>query len=283
MIGIWMGVPDHQGVIHTGGRIGAAQGPEAFRRIYGRMTAPAPYSKLIDRGDVHSLGSLVQENHQKTTEQLSEQLKDADFSVVVGGGHDHGFSHLCAIRNILPKKNSLGCINIDAHLDVRPATPHITSGSPFYLALESGILEPQHLIEFGIQSSCNSSHLWDYVKQKGVEVYPYESMRDSNILLRHFEVALNTLSQKVDHIVLSFDLDACSAAFCPGVSAPQGDGLTSSLAMECVERAAANPKVMSLGIFELNPELDQDDRTARVAALLAHHFSRVKFSMASTD
>ena len=39
-----------------------------------------------------------------------------------------------------------------------------------------------------------------------------------------------------------------------------------------VEIAGREKKVVSLGLFELNPEHDIDQRTARLAATLAYHF-----------
>ena len=33
----WIGIADHQGVIHVGGRVGAAGGPRAFERAFQRL------------------------------------------------------------------------------------------------------------------------------------------------------------------------------------------------------------------------------------------------------
>ena len=72
--------------------------------------------------------------------------------------------------------------------------------------------------------------------------------------------------------MLSLDLDAIQAAFAPGVSAPAMEGFTPSEILEMMLIAARDEKVVSLGIFELNPEYDIDERTARLAATCAYHF-----------
>jgi formiminoglutamase len=169
------------------------------------------------------------------------------------------------------KKLRLGCMNIDPHLDVRKPSPLVTSGSPFYLAIESGVLHPSRFIEFGIQSHCNAPALWDYVGKKKIEIIPFEKLRGGNAVAA-FQQALKRLSAKCDVIVLSMDLDAAAQAYAPGVSAPQAEGFTPSDLIQFAEIAGKNKKVVSLGLFELNPAHDIDDRTARVGATVAWHF-----------
>jgi formiminoglutamase len=201
--------------------------------------------------------------------------------VVVGGGHDHGFSHLKGLTEARPVR--WGCINIDAHLDVRRPEPHPTSGSPFYLCLEDGVLLPEDLVEFGIQSHCNGPALWEYVRAKGVRVVHLSELRAPGEALRRFESELSVLAERVDAIAISLDLDALAQAHCPGVSAPQAEGLSSSDVMAMLESAGRHPKVASLGIFELNPAHDIGDATARIAATGAHHFIQASLEAAEAE
>jgi formimidoylglutamase len=271
-----IGIPDHQGVINVGGRVGAGRGPIPFRNIFRRFKSQHPVLTCVtDKGDVTALTSDAATNHKQAIDFIKKNLTPQDLSVIIGGGHDHGYSHLAGVAGALlkssEKKIRLGCINIDAHLDVRKPAPMISSGSPFYLALESGVLDPKRFIEFGIQSHCNSAELWEYVEQKGVKVIPYNQLRNGKAVST-FKKALKKLSTSCDAIVISLDLDALAAAYCPGVSAPQAEGFTPSEIIEMMEIAGANKKCVSLGIFELNPEHDEDLRTARLAATAAFHF-----------
>jgi len=274
-----VGIPDHAGVMNVGGRIGAALGPQAFRKAFERMKGRHPVQgTLRDRGDVKELdgaGARVANNHLRASDWVREAHVNATGpSVVIGGGHDHGFSHLRGIAEAIPGKR-IGCINIDAHLDVRRADPGaglpITSGSPFFLALESGVLKSEDFVEFGIQSHSNAPELWEYVEAKGVEVIPFASTRGPQAIAR-FRSSLAKLSTTCDRIVVSLDLDGVAQAFAPGVSAPQSEGFTPSEIIEMMEESGRNEKVISLGIFELNPLLDLDERTARLAATAAWHF-----------
>lgn len=264
-----LGLPDHQGVMNVGGRIGAARGPEAFRKPFKRLKSRSSASQFCkDLGDLQGLTEDVAHNHRIAAEWIEASHKKYPLSIVVGGGHDHGHSHLWGMRK---KSKRLGCINIDAHLDVRKPDPLITSGSPFFLALESGVLDAKNFIEFGIQSHCNAPELWDYVKSKKIEVIPMTKLRRGRAV-PGFLSALRKLQTRCDAIVISLDLDSITEASAPGVSAPQSEGFSPSEILEMMEIAGSSKKVVSLGIFELNPVFDPDERTARLAAVAAHHF-----------
>ena len=281
----FLGIADHQGVQNVGGRIGAAQGPEAFRNQWLRLQGRHPLQKdVLDLGDIKPATTEVRQTFEKVAETLaSVHSKPNRVSLVVGGGHDHGFSHILGLKRGLENnqeflsahngKVKLGCINIDAHLDVRKisATDPVLSGSPFYLALESGVLLSEDFIEFGIQSHCNSRELWNYVEHKGVRVVALEELRQGKAV-ESFTRSLELLSKTCDAIAVSLDLDSVAQVYAPGVSAPQAEGLTSSEIIEMVEFCGTSRKVHSLGIFELNPHHDEQDRTARLAATLAYHF-----------
>ena len=265
-------IADHQGVMNLGGRLGAAGGPEAFESAFFRLNGRVPVMEsLAARKDVPLNGSDIETNHANAIREISEAHSSTGLSVVVGGGHDHGFTHLEGVKRTLKPNQVLACINLDAHLDVRKPDPKIYSGSPFYLAIENKTIDPSLLLEFGIQDHCNAPELWEYVEKRGVPVVPMRELRHGQAVKR-FQDALNELSRKADVIVISLDLDAVAAAHAPGVSAPQAEGFTASEIIEMMEVAGASKKVVSLGIFELNPIHDIEDKTAKLAATSAYHF-----------
>lgn len=275
-----VGIPDHQAVFHVGGRVGAQRGPFEFRKVFSRMVGRHSLAEYLkDAGDVPGLGSDVALNHQQVANFIKPIHDAGALSVVVGGGHDHGYSHLLGVSKGLSKKNKklrLGCINIDAHFDVRKPKPLITSGSPFYLALESRVLDPTRFIEFGIQSHCNAPEYWDYVESKKVQVVRFDQLRRGNAVSL-FSKHLKNLASCCDAVVISLDLDALASAYSPGVSAPQAEGFTAMEVIEMMEVAGRERKTVSLGIFELNPEFDVDQRSARLAATAAFHFIEAAF------
>jgi formiminoglutamase len=269
-------IPDHVGVQNVGGRLGAAFGPRAFSEAFAKMNGHLPETtslktEMTRHFQLTAISPEVETNHRGAAALVREAASGADRTVVVGGGHDHGYSHLLGIHQFLGPGKKLGCINIDAHLDVRKPAPKISSGSPFYLALEAGLLEGPHLTEFGIQTQCNGPDLWRYAQQKNINIIEFDSCRHSEAIL-NFTQSLEKLARQVDAIVISVDLDSVAEAFAPGVSAPQSEGFFPSELIEFCEIAGVNEKVLSLGIFELNPLHDLGNRTARLAATCAFRY-----------
>src|SRR5215469_9713755 len=110
-----IGVPDHEAVLNVGGRIGAARGPQAFRQIFSRMKGRAPLAQsCVDEGNV-KIGASIEENHEAAAQAITKAQLETGLSVVVGGSHDHGYSHLLGVARSLgfpDQKIKLGCINI---------------------------------------------------------------------------------------------------------------------------------------------------------------------------
>lgn len=265
-----VGIPDHEAVAHLGGRLGAARGPKLFREQFYRFKSKDPVlGSIQDCGDVRGLTSQIEKNHELAIEAVQLAHQKTGLSVVVGGSHDHGFTHLKGIQ--LAEKKTLGCINIDAHLDVRAPNPQITSGSPFHLAITSQTLEGPNLIEFGIQRHCNAESLWPFIEEHSIQVLMMDELRLGRAV-EAFRACLHSLADRCDAIVVSFDLDAVESAHAPGVSAPQIEGFHPSEVLEFMKLAAQQSKVVSLGIFELNPDHDVVNQTARLAATAAFHF-----------
>lgn len=267
-----IGIPDHQGVFNVGGRLGAAHGPKAFDEAFFRIRGePEVFEQLALHAHADGFGGEVRKNHRLAADLVKKAASEKNLTVVVGGGHDHGYSHLLGIREALGPKKKIACINIDAHLDVRKPDPEISSGSPFYLAITEKVLQPKHLVEFGIQSHCNSPALWNFIAQHKVITYSFDSLRNGQAVAK-FKQVLKKLTQQVDAIVVSLDLDAIAECHAPGVSAPQAEGFSSSEMVQMMEAAGNEKKVISLGIFELNPLHDIGGRTARLGATCAQHF-----------
>ena len=270
-----IGLPDDTGVKNVNGRTGAAGGPAAFRTYFEKLKGNADVKKYLhDKGDIQPQNS-IEETHRKITSEVADARLKSYFIIVVGGGHDLAFPHLNAYHNGIDSGKKLGCINIDVHLDLRPDQPVITSGSPFYLALNNGIILGENFIEFGIQEYANAEELFVFADEHQVNIVKFDDLRGGNAV-EGFRKSLDYLSERTDQIVISLDLDSLQAAFAPGVSAPAPEGFMPSEVIEMIRMAAENPKVVSLGIYELNPKFDVDDRTARLAAVIAYQFANGK-------
>jgi formiminoglutamase len=140
----------------------------------------------------------------------------------------------------------IGVINLDSHFDVRPLKEgKAHSGSPFRQMLINPHFHKNNsvFIEFGCKgANCSNEH-YQFLKENGAEVYwleksirMFETQPDSACLTQAgqmFSKIVDELSEKVEHVFVSFDADSINSKFMPGVSAPSVvGGLTSAEATE---------------------------------------------------
>jgi formiminoglutamase len=78
----------------------------------------------------------------------------------------------------------------------------------------------------------------------------------------------------VDRVHLTVDLDALPGHQAPGVSAPAARGLALEVVEALLDDVLASGKLALFELAELNPRLDGDGRTAKVAARLAEQVAR---------
>lgn len=72
---------------------------------------------------------------------------------------------------------------------------------------------------------------------------------------------------QVDHLYLTV-WDVLPASDAPGVSAPSARGVALEVLEKVIDAACASGKLRVADVAELNPALDKDHQTARVAARL---------------
>lgn len=273
-----IGIPDDIGDNYAGGRLGAAKGPDAFRLMFKKMRGKDGVHELLEDQDNVDITKLnIKENHKRAIQFIKQYQGDYPFTIIIGGSQDHTHSQLVGIKNSLKKKGSIGCINIGPHLEDKAPKMDMSSDTSYYQCIEEGIIDGENLVEFGIQPQCNPEVLWNYAKQKHIHIIQLNDI-DTGHVLESFEKELKYLSKRCDHIVINLDMSAFPAPNAPGVSDPSVDGFTPNEVSRMLRLAASNKKVISLGIFELNPDFDIDNRTAKLAATCAYHFVAAKLN-----
>lgn len=262
------GFPVDEGVRRNGGRVGAAEAPDAIRRRLYAMT-PDPrstrFAALIE--ETRDLGNLIVTGDLEVDQTclgsaLAPYLTAGATVVVLGGGHETSYGHFLAYVN---SGLEVAVINWDAHPDVRPLRNGLGhSGSPFRQMLDhpSGVCRGYAVA--GLQpGSVSAGHL-RYLESVDAELHWYTAV-DADQVDRITE-------RRRGPALVSFDLDVVGQAFAPGVSAPSVDGLTPALLGKAAYLAGRNPDVRSVDFVEVNPLLDRDEQTTRLAAWLLWRF-----------
>eukprot|EP01120_Amphizonella_sp_Union-15-10_P009940 TRINITY_DN3882_c0_g1_i2.p1 TRINITY_DN3882_c0_g1~~TRINITY_DN3882_c0_g1_i2.p1 ORF type:complete len:305 (-),score=51.63 TRINITY_DN3882_c0_g1_i2:69-983(-) len=267
---VLLGFPHDEGVRRNGGRVGAKNGPKTFRSFLEKMgTVVNPEFSLdlrsieiSDGGDVDPDISL-EDAHKELTKTASQILKS--------GGNDQSYPNARALLEYM-NGDSIGVINIDAHLDVRPLKDgKVHSGSPFRLLLSDERFKSSSskFCEFASQGSQCSKEHWDYVLSHDpmTRIFPL-----SEVKLKGIEMAFNeALAFLGDNIFVSFDLDSITSADAPGVSCPANIGLVAEDALFICLAAGKNPKVKYFDVSEFNPDVE-GYRTGRLVVLMFYYF-----------
>lgn len=264
-----LGIADDTGIRNVKGKPGAKDGPGAVRLHLYKFTTGKPAIPLYDLGDILPLDS-IEATHEAGAAAVRAVRNAGHFPVVLGGGHDLGFPHALGVLESNPAKTNF--LNIDAHLDVRPTTNGITSGSPWYLLREHALYQStgSRVHEFGLQRHCNAHSLVAYAEKHKFGLHWLEDLRatrkPADLLFRKL---LGPASGK-QRVLVSLDIDSVQIADAPGCSAPQTLGFSPTEVIQMSFDSGAHARVDSFGIFELSPPLDPDGRTALLVAHCAN-------------
>lgn len=263
-----LGYPDHEGIELNGGRTGAAEAPEMIRTSLYKMT-PHLYSdqaiKIKDLGNIPATLTLA-EKHELGRSLVADICRAGKKWISFGGGHDFGYCDSTGFAEVYG--NDAVVINFDAHLDVRPTDKGYNSGTPFYRLLNE-FHEQIRFLEVGIQNQCNSKAHLQWAESKGAHIVSLNEITEKGLLEALKESLILTTKKK---LFISLDIDVFNSMEAPGCSQSWTTGLKTDDFLTTLTWLYENFQVQGLGIYEVSPRLDTDNRTSKLAALIAHHF-----------
>ncbi len=266
------GYPDDEGINLNGGRPGAALAPSAIRKYLYRCTPAvgrADSVAIVDRGDLSVETLTLGDRHAKARKESARCMSEGARWLGLGGGHDYGFPDTAGFLDSLDPRAKPLVINFDAHLDVRPTSKGFHSGTPFRRLLEE--FKDTEIVAIGIQSQCNSRAHLNWLQQQGAEILFLDDLwltgQNPGVVI--CERLLPRL-ERLRPVFISVDLDVFSSAFAPGCSQSWPYGLSPEAVMMAIDFICSRARVMGLGLYEVSPPLDIDDRTSRLAAQIAH-------------
>ncbi|GEP93770.1 formimidoylglutamase [Chitinophaga cymbidii] len=278
----FLGFACDEGVRRNKGRTGAAQGPEALRKMCANFPVHFDHHILVDAGDVVCSGHDLEAAQEALSARVQQLIGAGYLPVLFGGGHEIAYGHERGIRRATPP-SQLGIINFDAHFDLRqPEAQGPTSGTGFWQMAEdrkaAGL--PFHYLALGIQQNSNTRRLFDTADALGAEYLPASLFQPKY----HDRLigAIEAFIRRNDKIYLTTCLDVFAAPYAPGVSATAYNGLVpDALFLDCFRTVLRSGKLAGADIAELNPSLDPDNRTAKLAASLVFEIVMNCFTFAA--
>ncbi|BBH45674.1 formimidoylglutamase [Pseudomonas sp. KU43P] len=264
-----VGLACDEGVSRNQGRTGARQGPQALRKALANL-AWRGERPLYDSGDTTCQGTDLEGAQKAYAEQVTRLLDQGHLPLGMGGGHEIAYaSFLGLARHLrrLEQRPRIGILNFDAHFDLRSAEQS-SSGTPFRQIAEyceqAGLAFDYCCL--GVSELNNTQALFEQAHRLNVRYCLDRQMQPWNIA--QIEAFLDAFLAGIDHLYMTICLDVLPASQAPGVSAPSAHGVDLMVVEHLVRRAKACGKLRMADVAELNPALDQDMRTARIAARL---------------
>ena len=262
-----------EGVRRNKGRIGAAGAPLVVRKLLAN-TAWHLSRPVYDGGDVSCPDGDLDAAHGRLAERVAAALNLGHFPLVLGGGHEVAFGSWSGLNRHLGGSGKIGIINFDAHFDLRMKLELASSGTPFFQIAEQCAAEgtPFHYACLGVAETANTQALFARADELGVWYVKDEAM--SERALPTLLSGLDAFIADCDHLYLTIDLDVLPGAVMPGVSAPAARGVELAIIEPLIAHIRASGKLRLADLAEYNPSLDQDNRSARVAARLIHQLTK---------
>lgn len=249
-----------EGVRRNAGRIGAKDGPNAIRQSLSSM----PW-RTIDGLFIQDYGNVICEEREMEVaqESLGEEVHQAyergQMPIILGGGHETFYGHYLGVRKYVGPDKKIGIINIDAHFDIRSYETQSSSGTMFRQILEQD--EQTGYLVLGIQRYGNTEALFEKADELGCRYVLEDELRLTDV-----QQYIEQFAEKYDVLIVTLCMDVLHQSAAPGVSAPSPFGLSPKTIRHLLRTIMAHPKASSFDVCEVNPSLDIDDRTAKLAA-----------------
>lgn len=264
-----LGFACDEGVRRNHGRVGAAEGPAALRRMLSNLPV-LDEAPLYDAGTIACTDGDLEGAQARYAEAMAGLLDAGHLAVGLGGGHEIAYaSYLGLAGHLGARRPRVAIVNIDAHFDLRRQEQG-SSGTPFLQAIEHARAHglPLDYLVYGVSAAANTRVLFETADALGVHY-----VRDDELGLLDLPQRLAELKAKlagVDAVYLTLDIDGLPHAMAPGVSAPAARGVPLEVVEPLLDVVAATGKLRLVDVAELCPPLDRDYVTARVAARLIH-------------
>ncbi|KEZ47675.1 MULTISPECIES: arginase [Metabacillus] len=272
-------------------RRGVDMGPSAIRYAGVVERLEGLSYKIEDKGDIeigranreeeaaNNLRNLkaVSEASVKLSDQVDEAIKSGSFPLVFGGDHSIAIGTLAGVSK---HYENLGVIWYDAHGDLNTGETSPSGnihGMP--LAVSIGIgdealtriggytpkVKPENIVIIGARSLDQGEK--ELIKEKGIKVYTMHEI-DRLGMTKVMEETIEYLKERTDGVHLSLDLDGLDPHDAPGVGTPVIGGISYRESHLAMEMLAESEIITSAEFVEVNPILDEKNKTATVAVAL---------------
>jgi arginase len=247
----------------------------------GNVAVAIPEQKKA--GDPHA--KYLKEITATCTKQAELVLKTLEAGIVplvLGGDHSVGAGTVAGVAEFYRRQSQkVGLIWIDAHTDIN--TPESSPsgnvhGMPLAAIMGLGPAELANIFDFSPKVSPDNCVLVgvrdidaierNNVRRAGIHVFTMRDI-DERGMRNVMETAVRIAGDGTAGYHVSLDMDWVDPEDAPGVGTPVRGGATYREAHLAMEIIADHGRMLSFEIVEVNPVIDEHNRTAELAVELA--------------
>jgi arginase len=218
----------------------------------------------------------------KNAELVLETLESGKIPIVLGGDHSVAAGTVAGVAEFYRRQNQkIGLIWIDAHTDIN--TPESSPSGNVHgmpLAALAGLgpselanifgfspkVHPENCVLVGVRDIDFIEK--ENVRKAGIAVFTMRDI-DERGMRTVMEEALRIAGRGTAGYHVSLDMDWIDPEDAPGVGTPVRGGATYREAHLAMEIIADHGRMLSFEIVEVNPVIDEHNRTAELAVELA--------------
>jgi agmatinase/guanidinopropionase len=264
-----VGVPFDSGA--NSWRSGTRLGPRQIRANslqlwgYNRVQGVGPLDilRVVDYGDVAVDLTRIDRTHEQIESEVGEVVRGGTAVIALGG--DHSIS-LPLLRAQAAQHGRLALIHFDSHTDMYGAA--MDHGTPFYHALQEGLVDKEAIIQVGIRGPLYEPHEIEEAQALGARVLTIEDCMENGVT-----AVLQTIRQHIGNrrAYVTLDIDSIDPAYAPGTGTPEVGGFTSYQMLQLV-RGLRGLNLVGFDLVEVSPPYDHGDVTSILAANLVFEF-----------
>ncbi|MBC7389590.1 MAG: formimidoylglutamase [Opitutaceae bacterium] len=234
---------------------GADKAANEIRKSFYSLKKGIKSIKIADLGNLRNGETLI-DTYERLKEVCGTLIENNIFVILIGGTHDLDLGQYQAYEKT---DKLVTIVSVDAIADLHNERGYGNSSSHLHdiITYEPNYLF--HLCHLGHQSFLNDNQAFEALEKLHFEMVRLgvvkESVAEAEPLIRQGDM-------------LTFDVGAIKRADAPGNNLSNVFGLTAEEACQITWYAGLNDKLTSAGIFEYNPDKDQENQTAFVIATM---------------
>ncbi|MBS1647165.1 MAG: formimidoylglutamase [Bacteroidetes bacterium] len=232
---------------------GCAKAPHSVRKQLYKLFPGSFTPRIADLGNIKP-GHTEQDTFFALSDSISFLIKKNIVPIIIGGSQDLTFAQFKGYEKL---EQTINMVSIDASFDLGTADNELNSQTFLGKIL---LYQPNFLFNYsqiGHQTYLVPQSSLTMMNKLYFDTYRLGQIRDniteSEPIIRHADM-------------MSFDISALKHSDAPAHARAQPNGFYAEEACQMMRYAGMSDKLTSVGLYEINPAFDVQEKTAALAA-----------------